>query len=125
MEVAFRFSSIWKVLADNSLPEPALRGATVKFDFDVVQTPGSVPKFMVDPETAKLELPRITKIDADALPDQFGLVVESPVEDTFGRAGTLQFKFAVQLTGRDEKNDGTVELKFNANVEGIKDVSRS
>lgn len=121
------YPAVERVLAqeDLDMPQPQLRGAEVKFDFDVVQEPGNIPKFMVDPEKAQLVLPKITAVEADQLPDQFELSVDSPVEDTFGRAGTLRFKFAVDITGREPHPDGQVELKFNAKAEEIKDVSRA
>lgn len=127
MDLLAPYPALLKVLAaeDLDLPQPQLRGAEVKFEFDVVQEPGSIPKFMVDPETAQLKLPKITKVEADQLPDQFELSVDSPVEDTFGRAGTLRFRFAVDITGREQQADGQVELKFNATAEEIKDVSRA
>jgi hypothetical protein len=107
------------------MPEPLLRGAKVNFDFDVSQTPGEIPKFLVDKEKAKLELPRLPKTEADQLPEHFELSVDSPVEDTYGRAGTLRFKFSVDITGRDQQPDGQVELKYNAKAEEIRDVSRA
>jgi hypothetical protein len=121
-----RYPTVEAVMSESlDMPEPLLRGAKVNFDFDVSQTPGEIPKFLVDKAKAKLELPSIPKTDADQLPDHFDLSVDSPVEDTFGRAGTLRFKFSVDVTGRDPQPDGQVELKYNATAEEIRDVSRA
>ena len=126
MRISSNYPAIKKVLAENAnLPEPLLRDAKVNFDYDVVQEPGTIPKFMVDKDSAQLELPTLSAEEAKTLPDQFEMLIQAPVEDIYARAGKLQFKFAVDITGRDQKKDGSVELKFNATVEGIKDVSRS
>lgn len=121
------YPMVERILAEEGmeLPQPQLRGAKVKFDFDVVQEPGNVPKFMVDPEKVELVLPTVAAEESKQLPDKFEMNLDSPVEDTFGRAGILRFKLVVDITGREPQKNGQVLLKFNAKVEGIKDVSRA
>lgn len=126
MKVLCGYDSIKKVLAENAkLPEPMLRDAKVLFDYDVVQDPGSIPKFLVDKDSVRLELPEVTNQVAERLPEKFEMLLQSPVEDVYARAGTIQFKFNVQIKGREQNKNGTVKLDYDATVGEIKDVSRA
>lgn len=114
-----------RILAENvEIPEPLFRDAKLDFDYDVVQEPGAPAQFMVDKQSAKLELPSISKVDADRLPEKFDLTLEQEVEDVYARKGRIRFKIEVTVKNKKEKENGLVDLDFDAAVKETEDVSR-
>ncbi len=96
--------------------------AEVDFEYSVRQEAEQDPHFDITPGSVKLRIGDVLTQAAENLPEKFEIEMDSPIEDSFGRAGQVNFKFEVRIKGKTPQPNGRTRLEYEATIKEITHV---